>query len=233
MDADSLMKSRFSCRFYLPRQVDKETVNEIIDVARYAPSGNNLQPWHKVYCISGDFKDTLSKELQQANLENPDGHGDYKYYPDPADIPPLYAARRREFGKVFYPPLGVQQHDMEARRRVSARNYEFFGAPVAFIFTIHKDLTKGSWLDLGFFLQSMAISARARGLETITMESVARYQQILRKHLPIGEDETVVCGMCVGYPDLERVSKLFARQPKRDVSDIISTLVCDRICHRS
>jgi hypothetical protein len=40
---DSLMKNRFSCRYYLPTPVDKVIVEEIIDAARHSPSGNNMQ----------------------------------------------------------------------------------------------------------------------------------------------------------------------------------------------
>ena len=46
---------------------------------------------------------------------------------------------------------------------------EFFDAPVAFIFTINQALTQGSWMDVGYFLQSITIAARARGLETVSM----------------------------------------------------------------
>ena len=40
---NSLMKNRFSCRYYLPKPVDKSIIEEIIDAARYSPSGNNMQ----------------------------------------------------------------------------------------------------------------------------------------------------------------------------------------------
>jgi hypothetical protein len=41
--SDSLMKNRFSCRWYLPKPVDKKIIEEIIDAARCSPSGNNMQ----------------------------------------------------------------------------------------------------------------------------------------------------------------------------------------------
>lgn len=40
---DSMMKGRFSCRYYLQKPVDKSLIDEVIDVARFAPSGNNTQ----------------------------------------------------------------------------------------------------------------------------------------------------------------------------------------------
>ncbi|KAJ7221037.1 Nitroreductase-like protein [Mycena haematopus] len=175
---DSLMKNRFSCRYYLPKPVEKQTIEEIIDAARHAPSGNNMQPWDKVYCITAQ----------------------YLYYPA-GPIPAKYAKRRFEFGKHFYAPLHVDHGDLKGRARF--------------------ELLAGSWLDVGYFLQSITIAARARGLETISQEAPAKYQLILRKHLPIGDDEVVALGMSMGYPDLEKVAQFSAKQPKREVSDIV------------
>ena len=38
--------------------------------------------------------------------------------------------------------------------------------PVGLIFSIDRDLEKGSWLDYGMFLQSIMVAARQFGLET-------------------------------------------------------------------
>lgn len=219
--ADALFKNRFTCRYFLDKPVDKATIDEIIDVARFAPSGNNMQPWEKVYCIAGSVKDAICAEMVKAYKETPEAYqAEYQYYPS-GPIPPVYAKRRYEFGKVFYTPLHVEHGDLKARARVSTRNYEFFNAPVGFIFTINKALTQGSWMDVGYFLQSVNIAARARGLETISQESTANFQLILRKHLPISDDETVMCGMSMGYPDAELIAQYSSKQPKREVSDII------------
>jgi len=218
---DSLMKNRFSCRWYLPKPVPKELIEEIIDAARCSPSGNNMQPWEKVYCIAGSTMEAIAREMVKAHTETPEAYSaQYQYYPE-GPIPAEYAKRRFEFGKHFYAPLHVDHGDLKARARVSARNFEFFNAPVAFIFTINNGLTQGSWLDVGYFLQSMTIAARARGLETISQEAPAKYQLILRKHLPIGDQEVVALSMTMGYPDLEKVAEFSAKQPKREVSDII------------
>lgn len=40
---DKLIKERFSCRFFLPREVPRSTIEQLIDAARFAPSGNNIQ----------------------------------------------------------------------------------------------------------------------------------------------------------------------------------------------
>lgn len=41
--ADSLLKDRFSCRYFTSQPVSRETIEAIIDVARFAPSSSNIQ----------------------------------------------------------------------------------------------------------------------------------------------------------------------------------------------
>ena len=44
-DLLSMVKRRRSCRRFLPDPVSDELVQEIIEVAPWAPSGANSQPW--------------------------------------------------------------------------------------------------------------------------------------------------------------------------------------------
>lgn len=85
------------------------------------------------------------------------------------------------------------------------RNLVFFDAPVGLIFTIHRGLKIGSWLDYGMFLENIMIAARAHGLETCPQAAFAPFHATIREHLPLGEDEIVVCGMALGYEDTSAV----------------------------
>ena len=40
------IRSRFSCRRFSSRTVEDEVLREIVDAAKYAPSGKNSQAWH-------------------------------------------------------------------------------------------------------------------------------------------------------------------------------------------
>ncbi len=44
---------------------------------------------------------------------------------------------------------------------------------------------------------------RGEGLHTCPQAAFANYHSIIRRHLPIPDDEIVVCGMAVGYRDPE------------------------------
>ncbi|EEB94091.1 hypothetical protein MPER_07158, partial [Moniliophthora perniciosa FA553] len=138
---DTLLKTRYSCRHYLPDPVPKHIIEHIIDAARFSPSAYNMQPWHKVYCLTGSTKDAVCKAILSAHTQDPTEHqSQYHYYPSPDVMPAIYAERRSDAGKVYYGSLGIPREDKEGRAKASDRNYNFHGAPVAFVFTIHKDL---------------------------------------------------------------------------------------------
>ncbi|MDE1993859.1 MAG: nitroreductase [Rhizobiaceae bacterium] len=216
---DRVMRGRFANRFYLDRPVGLETVREIIEVARHAGTGANVQPWH-VHLVAGDAKITLVEALGIAHETDAGAHvAEYKYLA--ADLPEPYASRRREFGAVFYGGLGIALHDHAARAEQTARNYRFFDAPIGLIFTTDRRLEKGSWLDLGMFIQNIMLAAGARGLDTCAQEFFSRYHAVIRSHLPLAPEEMVVCGMSMGFGDPEW-SLRRPRMPKAPVDDIAS-----------
>lgn len=54
MDAITCLKSRRSVRHYDDRPISRETLSEIVDCARLAPSGTNRQPWEFVVVTDGE-----------------------------------------------------------------------------------------------------------------------------------------------------------------------------------
>ncbi len=87
---------------------------------------------------------------------------------------------------------------MHAQHR---RNFLFFDAPVGLIFSIDRDLEQGSWLDYGMFLQNIMVAARQFGLETCPQAAFLIFYDVLQKRLRIPAEQTIVCGMALGYPD--------------------------------
>ena len=87
---------------------------------------------------------------------------------------------------------------MHAQHR---RNFLFFDAPVGLMFSIDRDLEQGSWLDYGMFLQNIMVAARQFGLETCPQAAFLIFHDVLQKRLRIPADQTIVCGMALGYPD--------------------------------
>jgi hypothetical protein len=52
------LKTRHSLRAFLPTPVPRQTVEDILEVARWAPSGTNTQPW-QVHVLTGEADEAL------------------------------------------------------------------------------------------------------------------------------------------------------------------------------
>ena len=196
---DHAIASRRSVRAFLDTPVPRETIEDILEVARQAPSGTNMQPW-RAYVATGE----LLERVCEAALAQHDAlkfDQDYKYYPDEFFEP--YRTRRKTVGVGLYSLLGIAKGDHPAMHRQHGRNFRFFDAPVGLIFTIDRRLEIGSWLDYGMFLQNVMVAARGRGLDTCPQAAFAGVHASLRPVLGIPEGEVVVCGMALGHADAE------------------------------
>ena len=216
---DEAIMSRRSVRAFLPDPIDEQTIKDILSVAARAPSGTNMQPW-KVYVTTGDKKQAIADAILSSGIRAEKAEWDeYKYYPDKFFEP--YLTRRRTVGWALYNSLGIQRREVERMRAQHDRNFVFFDAPVGMIFTIHRDLNMGSWVDHGMFLQSIMIAARARGLHTCPQAAFAPYHRQIRPVLGIPEEEIVVCGMALGYEDASKPENAF-RTERAPVDDFVT-----------
>ncbi len=202
---DSAIVSRRSIRAFLPTPVAREDIEAILGVSARAPSGTNIQPW-KVTVLTGDAKERLSaailavygdKDAAAAHTE------EYNYYPRQWVSP--FIERRRKVGWDLYALLGLTRDDKAGMAAQHGRNYRFFDAPVGLIFTIDRVLEQGSWLDYGMFLQNIMVAARGRGLDTCPQAAFTQFHRIIAEQLSLPASETVVCGMALGYADLEKI----------------------------
>ena len=201
MKTEDLFFSRRSVRAFLPTPIPRETIESILISASRAPSGTNTQPW-RVTVLTGDSLISLTRKLFDATLD-PDRSAKYTepyaYYPKQWTSP--YLERRRKIGYDMYGLLGIGRREVERMREQWNRNFEFFGAPVGFMFTIDRIMEQGSWLDYGMFLQSLMLAARAKGLDTCPQAAFNEFHSIILPHIGAGENEMLVCGMSLGYAD--------------------------------
>ncbi|MGY4295183.1 nitroreductase [Bradyrhizobium sp. i1.4.4] len=156
--------------------------------------------------------------LREAHETARDAHmSEYRYYA--SDLPEPYLQRRQEFGRLFYGSLGIAQTDIKARSGQTAKNYAFFGAPVALIVTIDRRLEVGSWLDLGMFIQNVLLAAAGHGLQSCPQETFSKYHRILRPLLSIPAEQMVVCGISIGRARHQIAGRLM---PRADIADFAS-----------
>lgn len=190
--------SRRSVRAFTNQPVPEATVTRILEAAARAPSGTNMQPW-RTTVVTGAARDRVSDAVMAARKSGEEHEAEFKYYPQV--FPEPYISRRRKVGWDMYGLLGIKKGDKERMTAQHDLNFTFFGAPVGMFFTIHKTLEIGSWLDYGMFIQNVMTAARAEGLDTCPQAAWAHFHKIIRRELSVPEDETVVCGLALGYED--------------------------------
>jgi nitroreductase len=215
VSVEDAIAGRQSIRQFLSKPVEMAVVERILETAARAPSGSNIQPW-RVWVITGEAKEALSRELLEAHDNGADHNEEYVYYPVTWREP--YLSRRRKIGWDMYGMLGITRQDKEAMHHQLGRNYKFFDAPVGLIFTIDRDLPLGSWLDYGIFLGNIMTAARGFGLDTCPQQAFAKYHTIIRRRLGISDDQVVICGMALGWADPDAVVNQLRteRMPLRD-----------------
>jgi len=223
MTVEEAITGRRSIRAFLSKPVPRALIEQILEIASRAPSGNNAQPW-RVWVLEGEAKEQLARDLYERFMRDEPAHYDYFYYMRQWREP--YLARRRKTGWGLYGLLGIAKGDRAASKAQHARNFLFFDAPVGLFFTIDRDLGLGAWLDYGMFLQSIMIAARSFGLETCPQAAFCQYHHIIEKRLGIPSDQILVCGMALGYADPEAKVNQF-RTDREPVSSF--TTFMDRL----
>ncbi|MCJ1359830.1 MAG: hypothetical protein MMC33_009833 [Icmadophila ericetorum] len=191
---EQLIKDRHSTRKFLPRPVPEALVHDALDVARYAPSNSNIQPWRMVF-ISGPALDRLKTALVDAAESGT---------PNIPPLPDSFKHFRSELGREVYGVgMGITHDDKEGRRVAVLRNFEFFGAPLAAIVCMHQDLGPADALSVGMYLQTLLLALTDKGVDSCVEVSVTGYPDVLRKELGLGVELLIICGLAIGYSDPE------------------------------
>jgi nitroreductase len=200
MDVRDAVATRYSCRAFLPTPVPLAIVRDILERAARAPSGGNLQPW-RVHAIAGERLDALKAELTpRFAKELPRGEGaEYQVYPDPLKEP--YYGRRALVGNQLYESIGIPREDKPARYRQFGRNYIFYDAPVGLFVTMDRSMGPPQWSDVGGFIQSIMLLARAHGLHTIAQEAWTNWHKTLNVFLKLPPEHILFCGIALGFAD--------------------------------
>jgi nitroreductase len=200
MDVRDAIATRYSCRAFLPDPVPQSVVRDILERAARAPSGGNLQPW-LVHAIAGERLEALKAQLRlRFAAELPRGEGaEYDVYPRELKEP--YYGRRARVGNQLYASLGIPREDRPARYRQFARNYLFYDAPVGLFVSMDRIMGPPQWSDVGGFIQSIMLLARAHGLHTCPQEAWTNWHKTLAPFLKLPPEHILFCGIALGFAD--------------------------------
>jgi nitroreductase len=199
VNVSEALKTRITCRAFLDKPVPEATVRAILDGAKWAPSGGNLQPWH-VYALAGKRKTEFLDLIAEKQKTTPFGEGsEYPIYPK--DLKDPYKARRFKCGEDMYGTIGIPREDKTGRLMQFANNFRAFGAPVLLFFAIDRQMGVDQWADLGMFAQSVMLMAREQGLHTAAQEAWAIWPKTIAEFVNMPPELMLFCGMGLGYMD--------------------------------
>ena len=200
MNVREALDSRRSVRDFLPTPVPGEVIRRVLAAASRAPSGGNLQPWH-IDVVAGSRLDEL-KALMQRRLAAV-AAGDMAEQPEysiyPKDLVAPYRDYRFKVGEDMYARLGIPREDKAGRLRWFARNFAFFGAPMALFCSVDRRMGPPQWSDLGMFLQSVMLLLREEGLDSCAQECWSVYPRTIGEFIGIPPERMLFTGMAIGH----------------------------------
>lgn len=231
MHVNEAITLRRSTRSFLPKLVERKVLDDILRYASQAPSSGNVQPW-KVYVLQGEAKDRLTKKVCEANtLLNAKTSNAQSPMPNilrgnsinanPTEWVEPYLGRKRANGKELYNLLQIPKHDTLGMQRAQERNYKFFDAPVGMFFTINVTAPESWLIDYGMFLQTLALAAAEQGLSTCFQGAWTRFGKIVLREIEAPPDEKLLCGVSIGYADLD--NKINTLAPARESVESFTT----------
>jgi nitroreductase len=205
MDVIDAVVTRKSIRAFRPDPVPKKVIEEIMERALWAPSWGNTQPWN--FTIVGGttlekIKEDSVRLLQNDSPTQPE-------YEMPTEFNEIQTSRYRDLGKDLFQALGIERGDKEARKLHLVNMTRCFGAPCVAYLHLHKDFNAYALMDGGIILQTIALLAVEQGLGTSILARSVRYPSVIRKYVPIPEDQVLVMGVAIGYPDVDHPASQF------------------------
>lgn len=204
MSVSEAVDSRISVRDFLPTPVSGEVIRRVLTKAARSASGGNLQPWH-LNVLAGErlqaLKDLMQRRLAEAAAGDHSEQPEYAIYPKELVSP--YRDYRFKIGEDMYATMGITRDNKPARLQWFARNYQFFGAPLALFCSIDRRMGPPQWSDLGMFLQTVMLLLREEGLDSCAQECWSVYPKTVGDFLQLPDERMLFCGMSIGHRNAE------------------------------
>ncbi len=196
---DHLVRARHSVRGFLDKPVPQETLNTVFELAQWAPSNCNIQPW-LVYVASGKMRDQLRQQLMD-NIQN--GVPPNADYPYPGKFEGEYRTRQVECAVAMYTEMGITREDSAGRMKASLRNFELFDAPHVCFIGMHKSFGTTVAIDVGMYVQTLMLAMTAHGIGSCAQGSMRYYPDFVRETFGLTDDVYILCGISFGYEDAD------------------------------
>ncbi len=217
MKLEEVVRNRKSVRAFQPDSVPRETISRIVELARWAPSWGNTQPW-EIVVADGPKAKELAVAFEE---EGKKGSAPRPSISMPVNFSGVYKDRYMNLGKNLLAFMGIERDDKQARMRHYLNMYRFFEAPAVVYLVVDSDLNEPySCLDIGSIGTTICYAAMAHGLGTIYLAASMHFPDIVRRVLNIPQTKKIVIGIAIGYPDPDKPAAVF-RSERAPLEEIL------------
>jgi len=194
METKQAILNRHSTRYFTDQKVDLNDIKEILTLAQAAPSWVNSQPQH-IYLATGKTLETIRQGYIDKTAQGQHGN------------PELPVLSRKDWSKQGQNNMadwstGVSDNlGSDWQKIMGSASTKLYNAPAILFLTLPRDYSLWSLYDLGAFGQTLMLTATDKRLGSMTAYQLIKYPDVLRKSLPISNDEVIISGIALGYRD--------------------------------
>lgn len=199
MQVSQAVKARRSIRGFKPDPIPAPLLREILEMARWAPSNCNTQPWH-LTVVSGEARRRLQEaifaEINSGKAPNP------AFIPGDQNLFGILKDRQYQCAMDYYGVMGIERHQRDQRTALAMKNWEFFGAPHVGFLCMPEALGPVNAVDVGIYLQTLMLLLVERGLASVPQGALALYPDPVKAIGGVPEGYGIICGLSFGYEDV-------------------------------
>ncbi len=199
MDYEEIAQDRRSIRGYKKDPIPREILEEIIHIAKHAPSSMNTQPWH-FHVLTGEPLERIRKGNTEKMMAGSSVDREIKLnhgYEGP------HRERQIEIAVQLFEAMGIARDDKERRLDWVMRGFRQFDAPVSIVITVDKALADDTiaHFDCGAATYGLVLAAWSKGIGSVINGQGIMQSSVVRENANIPEDQVIMTCVAMGYPD--------------------------------
>jgi len=199
MEYEEIAQDRRSIRGYKTDPIPREILEEIIHIAKHAPSSMNTQPWH-FHVITGEPLERIRKGNTEKMMAGSSVDREIKLnhgYEGP------HRERQIEIAIQLFEAMGIARDDKERRMDWVMRGFRQFDAPVSIVITVDKALADDTiaHFDCGAATYGLVLAAWSKGIGSVINGQGIMQSSVVRENANIPEDQVIMTCVAMGYPD--------------------------------
>ena len=199
MNYEDIAQARGSIRGYKTDPIPRETLEEIIHIAKQAPSSMNTQPWH-FHVLTGEPLERIRKGNTEKMMAGSSVDREIKLnhgYEGP------HRERQVEIAVQLFEAMGIARDDKARRMDWVMRGFRQFDAPVSIVITVDKALADDTiaHFDCGAATYGLVLAAWSKGIGSVINGQGIMQSSVVRENANIPEDQVIMTCVAMGYPD--------------------------------